>query len=106
MFQLQAEEKLRLLHEKKCKLLKRLADHGGIGNDNDAVKIESIRASIGKLSTKIRIAIKFIDSISNKLNRLRDEEFWPQIIDLIRGYVRILINQIYIYFEGVFIIIT
>lgn len=73
---------MRMIHEKKCKRLKDLDERGA-----EAHKIESTRTLVRKLSTKIRIAFHFVDSISSKISKLRDEDLWPQIAQLIQGYV-------------------
>ncbi|CAD6234777.1 unnamed protein product [Miscanthus lutarioriparius] len=41
-----------------------------------------------KLSTKIRIAVRVIAKVSKKINKIRDDELWPQINALIQGFVR------------------
>ncbi|XP_008813641.2 protein ALTERED PHOSPHATE STARVATION RESPONSE 1-like [Phoenix dactylifera] len=81
--EVRAEEKMRLLLDRNCKRLKHLDEKGA-----EAHKIDATRSLIRKLSTKIRIAIQVIDSISNKINKLRDEELWPQINELILGFER------------------
>lgn len=73
---------MRMIHEKKCMRLKNLDERGA-----EAHKIESTRTLVRKLSTKIRIALHFVDSISSKISKLRDEDLWPQIAQLIQGYV-------------------
>lgn len=83
---LQVEEKLRVLHEKKCHKLKRLDEKGA-----EAQKIDATRTLVRSLSTKIRIAIQVVDKISVKVNKLRDEELWPQLNEFIQGYVILLV---------------
>lgn len=73
---------MRIIHERKCRKLKYLDESGA-----EAPKIESTRTSIRKLSTKIRIALQYIDSISNTINKLRDEDLCPQIDEFIQGLV-------------------
>ncbi|KAH7690197.1 Transcription factor IIS N-terminal protein [Dioscorea alata] len=77
------EEKLRVLRERKVKRLKHLDERGA-----EAHKVDSTQVEIRKLSTKIRIAIQVVESISKRINKLRDEELWPQINELIQGFVR------------------
>ncbi|MQM15574.1 hypothetical protein Taro_048522 [Colocasia esculenta] len=81
--EVRAEEKLRILHDQKCKRLKCLDEKGA-----EAHKVDSTQAVIRKLSTKIRIAIQVVDSISNKISKLRDDELWPQLHELIQGFVK------------------
>lgn len=70
----QAEEKLRILHQKKCKELKRMNK-----KEADAQKIDSVQAFIGILVTKMKISIQVVDKISNTISKLMEEELWPQI---------------------------
>lgn len=79
---LQAEEKMRVLYDRKCEQLKRLSERG-----EEAHKLEAVQTLIRKLSTKIKVAIQIVDSIANKISKLRDDELWPQISELIQGYV-------------------
>ncbi|XP_057966357.1 protein ALTERED PHOSPHATE STARVATION RESPONSE 1 [Malania oleifera] len=81
--EVKAEEKLRVAHEQKCQKLKNLDRTGA-----EAHKVDSTRTLIRSLSTKIRIAIQVVDKISVKINKLRDEELWPQINELIQGLSR------------------
>lgn len=82
---LQAEEKMRVIHDRKVQRLKHLVDSGA-----EAAKKELTRNMIRSLSTKIRIAIQVVDKISVTINKIRDEELWPQINELIEGYVHSL----------------
>ena len=76
----QAEEKLRLLHVRKLRKLKRMDERG-----TDAPKVDSTRRFVRSLSTKIRIAIQVVDKISVTINKIRDEELWLQLNQLIQG---------------------
>ncbi|ESQ27368.1 hypothetical protein EUTSA_v10018106mg [Eutrema salsugineum] len=77
------EEKLRAIYEEKCKTLKKMDSLGA-----ESSKIDATRAYIRKLLTKIDISIRSIDSISNRIHKLRDEELQPQITQLIYGLIR------------------
>ncbi|OVA10901.1 protein of unknown function DUF632 [Macleaya cordata] len=81
--EVKAEEKMRLIHDRKCRRLKRLDEKGA-----EAHKVDSTRTLVRTLSTKIRIAIQVVDKISVKINKLRDEELWPKINELIHGLIR------------------
>lgn len=81
---------MRVLRERKVKRLKHLDERGA-----EAHKVDSTQVEIRKLSTKIRIAIQVVESISKRINKLRDEELWPQINELIQGYgIKLLLNKI------------
>ncbi|XP_066348647.1 protein ALTERED PHOSPHATE STARVATION RESPONSE 1-like [Miscanthus floridulus] len=80
--EVKAEEKMRLLIVKNSKRLKLLDQKGA-----EPQKIDATRNLLRKLSTKIRIAVRVIAKISRKINKLRDEELWPQVNTLIQGFV-------------------
>ncbi|KAF8013181.1 hypothetical protein BT93_I1152 [Corymbia citriodora subsp. variegata] len=77
------EEKTRVVHDRKVQKLKHLSERGA-----DTLKVEPTRIMIRNLSTKIRIAIQVVDKISVTINKIRDEELWPQISELIEGLMR------------------
>uniref|UniRef100_A0A3Q7IIG0 DUF632 domain-containing protein n=1 Tax=Solanum lycopersicum TaxID=4081 RepID=A0A3Q7IIG0_SOLLC len=81
--EVKAEEKIRVLHERKSQKLKQLIEKGA-----DSDKIDMTRKLVISLSSKIRIAIQVVDKVSEKINKLRDEELWPQLNELIQGLCR------------------
>ncbi|CAH8274261.1 unnamed protein product [Arabidopsis lyrata] len=81
--EVKAEEKLRLAHEKKLRKLKRLDERGA-----EAIKVDKTRRLVRDMSTKIRIAIQVVDKISVTINKIRDEDLWPQLNALIQGLTR------------------
>ncbi|CAN8229314.1 unnamed protein product [Cochlearia groenlandica] len=81
--EVKAEEKLRLAHEKKLRKLKRLDERGAEAN-----KVDTTRRLVRDMSTKIRIAIQVVDKISVTINKIRDEDLWPQLNALIQGLTR------------------
>ncbi|KAF5192269.1 Nitrate regulatory gene2 protein [Thalictrum thalictroides] len=85
--EVKAEEKMRIVHDRKVRRLKRLDERGA-----EAQKIDATRTLVRSLSTKIRIAIQVVDKISIKINKLRDEELWPQMNELIQGYAFLMVS--------------
>ncbi|KAM3210462.1 hypothetical protein ACQJBY_064440 [Aegilops geniculata] len=81
--ELKTEEKMRVLYDKKCEELKVLYERGA-----EAHKLEAIETYTRKLSTKISVAIQVVNTISKKINKLRDEELWPQTNELIQGLMQ------------------
>lgn len=77
----QDEEKLRVVYEEKCRTLKKLDSLGA-----ESSKIDTTRAAIRKLLTKLDVCIRSVDSISSRIHKLRDEELQPQLTQLIHGY--------------------
>ncbi|GMH18130.1 hypothetical protein Nepgr_019971 [Nepenthes gracilis] len=83
--EVKAEENMRVIHDRKLQKLRRLDERGA-----EADKVDTTRTLVRNLSTKIRIAIQVVDKISVKINKLRDEELWPQLNELIQGFARML----------------
>ncbi|XP_071692335.1 uncharacterized protein [Rutidosis leptorrhynchoides] len=81
--EVKVEEKMRVLHDEKDRRLKRLDEKGA-----EPQKIDATRTLVRSLSTKIRIAIQVVDKISEQINKLRDEDLWPQLNDFIQGLTR------------------
>ncbi|XP_017971512.1 PREDICTED: uncharacterized protein LOC18607424 [Theobroma cacao] len=81
--EVKAEEKMRVTYDGKCRKLKRLDDRGAEAN-----KVDSTRNVIRSLSTKIRIAFQVVDKISVTINKIRDEDLWPLLNELIEGLNR------------------
>ncbi|KAJ8570972.1 hypothetical protein K7X08_037944 [Anisodus acutangulus] len=81
--EVKAEEKIRVLHERKSRKLKQLDEKGA-----ESHKVDMTRKLVLSVSSKIRIAIQVVDKISEKINKLRDEELWPQLNELIQGLSR------------------
>lgn len=73
---------MRLTHEQKRRQLKRLHERGA-----EATKVEATQTSIKTLSTSLNVAIQVVDKISETISKIRDEELWPQVNELIQGYV-------------------
>ncbi|XWS67638.1 hypothetical protein CRYUN_Cryun04dG0022900 [Craigia yunnanensis] len=81
--EVKAEEKMWVAYNSKCRKLKQLDERGAEAN-----KVDSTRNIIRSLSTKIRIAIQVVDKISVTINKIRDEELWPLLNELIEGLNR------------------
>lgn len=64
----------------KCSQLRNKDARGeGIGNG------DKTQAEVTDLYTSILIAIRSADSISQRIQKLRDEELQPQIVELLHG---------------------
>lgn len=69
-------------YDMKCKILRQLESKGESSN-----KIDKTRAVVKDLHSRIRVAIHRINSISKRIEELRDTELEPQLEELISGYV-------------------
>ena len=47
--------------------------------------IDKTRSVVKDLHSRIRVAIYSVDSISKRIERMRDEELHPQLLELIEG---------------------
>ncbi|KAI5402694.1 protein ROLLING AND ERECT LEAF 2 [Lathyrus oleraceus] len=81
--EVKAEEKMRTLHEKKCKQLKCMTNKNA-----DAQKIGSVEAFIDILVMKMKISFQTVDKISITISKLTEEELWPQINKFILMFLR------------------
>ncbi|KAM1006875.1 hypothetical protein COP2_003665 [Malus domestica] len=79
--QVKAGDMTRKLYEKKCSRLK----HHDIG-DNETM--DKTRAAVKDLYARILIAIQSAESISKRIQILRDDELQPQIVELLKGLMR------------------
>ncbi|XP_020698637.1 nitrate regulatory gene2 protein [Dendrobium catenatum] len=77
--EVKAEERLRVIYEKKLRKLKSLDDRGA-----ELHKINATQISVRSVRTKISIAITSVDVISKRMNRIMDEELQPQLVKLIQ----------------------
>ncbi|KAF2324763.1 hypothetical protein GH714_016691 [Hevea brasiliensis] len=76
---LAAEEKLRIMLATNYRQVKNIGEKGAEAN-----RVDSARTLIRALSTKIKVAIQVIDRTSIFISKIRDEELWPLISELIQ----------------------
>ncbi|XP_019183672.1 PREDICTED: uncharacterized protein LOC109178502 [Ipomoea nil] len=50
--------------------------------------IDKTRAVVKDLHSRIRVALYAVDSISKRIEKMRDEELLPQLLELIQGLIR------------------
>ncbi|XP_022995404.1 nitrate regulatory gene2 protein-like [Cucurbita maxima] len=81
--EVKANEMVRKEYDLKCKMLRHL-ESKEVGQP----KIDKTRAVIKDLHSRIRVGLHRIDSISKKIEELRDNELHPQLEELIEGLSR------------------
>ena len=79
---LQALDSIRKAYDQKCKQIR----HQFARNLNAQV-IDQTRAVAKDLYSQIRVAIQAVDCISKKIEKMRDEELQPQLLELMQGYI-------------------
>ncbi|KAK7303917.1 hypothetical protein RJT34_14836 [Clitoria ternatea] len=76
-------ERVRIAYEKKCKQLRNLDLKG-----EDPSCADKTRAAIRDLDTQITVSIHSVEAISRRIETLRDEELYPQLLELVQGLER------------------
>ncbi|WCJ39917.1 hypothetical protein M5689_020865 [Euphorbia peplus] len=77
--EVKAGDSVRKIYEKKCSRLQNY-DVGG-----DELNMDKTRAAVKDLYARILVAIRSAESISKRIEKLRDEELQPQIVELLKG---------------------
>ncbi|VVB15933.1 unnamed protein product [Arabis nemorensis] len=75
------EEKLRVLYERGYKVLKKLDQTGA-----EPSKIYEAEAVVKLHLSKINVAVRAVETISMRIHKIRDEELWFQVIEIINGF--------------------
>ncbi|CAH8305177.1 unnamed protein product [Eruca vesicaria subsp. sativa] len=76
-------ERVRRAYEKKCMQLRNQDVKG-----DDPFAVDKTRATIRDLDTQIKVSIHFIEFISKRIETLRDQELFPQLLELVQGLTR------------------
>ncbi|KAJ8616936.1 hypothetical protein MRB53_013122 [Persea americana] len=76
-------ERIRIAYEKKCMQLRNQNAKG-----EDPSILEKTRAIVRGLHTQIKVSMHSVESVSKRIETLRDEELQPQLMDLIQGLAR------------------
>lgn len=67
-------------YDMKCKLLRDQESRGELAH-----RVDKTRVLIKDLHSRILVAIKRMDSISKKIEEIRDNELQPQLEELVKG---------------------
>lgn len=68
------------IYEKKCSRLRNQDVRG-----DDELSLDKTRATVKDLYARILVAIRSAESISERIQKMRDEELQPQIVELLKG---------------------
>lgn len=79
---IQSIEYIRKVYDQKCKQLGHQC-----ARDLDAGLIDKTRAVVKDLHSRLGVAIWSVESISKRIEKLRDDELQPQLVELMQGYV-------------------
>ncbi|KAJ7956849.1 BZIP transcription factor, putative (DUF630 and DUF632) [Quillaja saponaria] len=81
--EVKASEYVRKEYDRKCDQLRHQ-----FAKDQSAQVIDKTRSAVKDLHSRIKVAIHSVDSISKRIERMRDEELHPQLVELTQGLVR------------------
>ncbi|KAF5737976.1 hypothetical protein HS088_TW13G00869 [Tripterygium wilfordii] len=81
--EVKASESIRKKYDRKCEQLRHQ-----FAKDCSAQVIDKTRSVVKDLHSRIKVAIHSVDSISKRIEKMRDEELHPQLIELIQGLIR------------------
>ncbi|CAN6984192.1 unnamed protein product [Brassica rapa subsp. trilocularis] len=81
--EVKASEMIRKEYDKKCEQLR-----NQFTKDHSAKAMDKTRAAAKDLHSRIRVAIQSVDSISKRIERIRDEELQPQLLEFLQGLIR------------------
>ncbi|CAH2060784.1 unnamed protein product [Thlaspi arvense] len=81
--EVKGSQSVRREYDEKCRVLRELESEG-----KGSQRTDKTRAVVKDLHSRIRVAIHRIDSISRRIEELRDKELQPQLEELIEGLSR------------------
>ncbi|XP_072984352.1 uncharacterized protein [Typha latifolia] len=81
--EIKASEYIRKAYDQKCSQLRHQ-----FAQDLNAQVIDKTRAVVKDLHSRVCVAIQAVDSVSKRIEKLRDEELQPQIVELLQGLIR------------------
>ncbi|KAM0939354.1 hypothetical protein DsansV1_C21g0169731 [Dioscorea sansibarensis] len=76
-------ERIRIAYEKKCIQLRNQDVNG-----DEPGAVDRTRAAIRDLHTRLKVSMHTVESVSMRIEKLRDEELHPQLLELIQGLAR------------------
>ncbi|XP_057966429.1 protein ALTERED PHOSPHATE STARVATION RESPONSE 1-like [Malania oleifera] len=80
--EVKAGDSMRKIYERRCSQLRNQDVRG------DVLNMDKTRAAVKDLHARILVTIRSAESISKRIEKLRDEELQPQIVELLQGLMR------------------
>lgn len=79
-FWLKASESIRREYDRRCGEVRQRS-----ARELNGRAVDRARAAARDLHSQVRVAINAVDSISGRVEALRDQELLPQLVELIQG---------------------
>ncbi|XWS44899.1 hypothetical protein CRYUN_Cryun15aG0089400 [Craigia yunnanensis] len=81
--EVKASESIRKEYDRKCDQLRHQ-----FAKDLSTQVIDKTRAVVKDLHSRIKVALHSVNTISKRIEKMRDEELQPQLVELIQGLLR------------------
>lgn len=81
--EVKAGDQTRRIYERKCAQLRNQEAKG-----DESRTVDKTRAAVKDLHTRIWVVLRTAESISNRIQKLRDEELHPQLVELLKGLMK------------------
>ncbi|KAG2636532.1 protein ALTERED PHOSPHATE STARVATION RESPONSE 1-like [Panicum virgatum] len=81
--EVKAIDQIRQTYEKKCVQLRNQDARG-----SELRSAEKTRTTVRDLYTRIWVSLRAAESISDRIQKLRDEELQPQLVELLQGFTK------------------
>ncbi|KAK4801267.1 hypothetical protein SAY86_021754 [Trapa natans] len=81
--EVKASESIRKVYDRRCDQLRRQFAKGCRSQ-----VIDKTRVAVKDLHSRIIVALHSVDSISKRIEKMRDEELQPQLVELVQGFIR------------------
>ncbi|XVF58943.1 hypothetical protein PTKIN_Ptkin07bG0107000 [Pterospermum kingtungense] len=81
--EVKASESIRKEYDRKCNQFRQQ-----FAKDLSTQVIDKTRAVVKDLHSRIRVALHSVNTISKRIEKMRDEELQPQLVELIQGFLR------------------
>lgn len=75
-----------MAYERKCMQLRKQDING-----EEPSVVDRTRIAARNLQTQLKVSIHSVEAISKRIEKLRDEELCPQLLELIQGYCSFLL---------------
>ncbi|KAK4767330.1 hypothetical protein SAY86_015080 [Trapa natans] len=81
--EVKASESIRKVYDRRCHQLRHQFAKGCRSQ-----VIDKTRVAVKDLHSRIIVALHSVDSISKRIEKMRDEELQPQLVELVHGFIR------------------
>ncbi|KAL8143475.1 hypothetical protein V2J09_016507 [Rumex salicifolius] len=81
--EVKASESIRKVYDRTCDQLKHQ-----FAKDHSTHVVDKTRAIAKDLHSRLRVSLYSVDSIAKRIEKMRDNELQPQLVELVQGFIR------------------